>query len=254
MMKRVVPAVARRLGYEIRRIGEPDDRTGIDPHEATVLKTVRPYTMTSTERVLALVQATRYVSRNRVPGAFVECGVWRGGSMLASALTLCAEGDTERELFLFDTFEGMSAPTDADRDLAGSAASDLLASSPKGSSVRADANLEDVKHTMSLVGYPPERIHFVAGKVEDTLPHAALGEIALLRLDTDWYESTAHELKHLYPALAVGGVLIIDDYGHWMGARRATDEYFAQPGVAPLLLHPIDYTGRIAVKVWKGTA
>jgi hypothetical protein len=252
MMKRVVPAVARRLGYEIRRIGEPDDRAGLDAHEAAVLKAVRPYTMTSSERVLALVRATRYVSRNHLPGAFVECGVWRGGSMLATALTLCTEGDMERELFLFDTFEGMSVPTDMDRDLSGSAASELLASSPRGSSVWAEASLEDVQQTLSLSGYPAERIHFVRGKVEDTLPHAALTDIALLRLDTDWYESTAHELKHLYPALRVGGVLIIDDYGHWLGARRATDEYFAQPAVAPVLLNPIDYTGRIAVKVAMG--
>jgi hypothetical protein len=99
-----------------------------------------------------------------------------------------------------------------------------------------------------------DRVQFVKGKVEDTIPHGDLGSIALLRLDTDWYESTAHELKHLYPKLAVGGVLIIDDYGHWQGARKATDAYLSQHTIAPILLNTIDYTGRIAVKVWDSAA
>ncbi|HYM86681.1 MAG TPA: TylF/MycF/NovP-related O-methyltransferase, partial [Pseudoxanthomonas sp.] len=73
--------------------------------------------------------------------------------------------------------------------------------------------------------------------------------IALLRLDTDWYESTRHEMIHLFPRLCVGGVLILDDYGHWLGARRAVDEYLGEHNV-PLFLQRIDYTGRYAVK-WR---
>jgi O-methyltransferase len=83
--------------------------------------------------------------------------------------------------------------------------------------------------------------------VERTLPDRAPAEIALLRLDTDWYESTRHELVHLYPRLSAGGVLIVDDYGHWAGAKRAVDEYLGEQA-EPLLLHRIDYTGRIAIK------
>src|SRR5436309_1043008 len=93
---------------------------------------------------------------------------------------------------------------------------------------------------------PADRVHMVAGPVEETLPDHAPGQLALLRLDTDWYESTRQELEHLYPRLAHGGVLIVDDYGHWAGARRAVDEYFARE--APLLLSRIDYTARIAIK------
>ena len=96
-------------------------------------------------------------------------------------------------------------------------------------------------------GYPSERIHFVPGKVEDTIPASAPESIALLRLDTDWYESTKHELVHLFPRLATSGVLIIDDYGHWRGSRLACDEYFEQNRV-PILLNRIDFTGRIALK------
>jgi hypothetical protein len=108
-------------------------------------------------------------------------------------------------------------------------------------------DVESVRTRLIEPGYPPERIHLVEGPVEQTLPDAAPDAIALLRLDTDWYESTRHELAHLYPRLAEGGVLILDDYGHWQGARRAVDEYFAGEA-PPLLLNRIDYTGRIAVK------
>jgi O-methyltransferase len=104
-----------------------------------------------------------------------------------------------------------------------------------------------VRDAVLGVGYPASRIHFVEGAVEDTLPDRAPGEIALLRLDTDWYASTKHELEHLYPRLVAGGVLILDDYGYWQGARRAVDEYFAAKG-EPLLLNRIDGTARIAIR------
>jgi hypothetical protein len=92
-----------------------------------------------------------------------------------------------------------------------------------------------------------ERVHFIEAPVEESLPAHAPEQIALLRLDTDWYASTRHELEHLYPRLVPGGVLIIDDYGHWEGARRAADEYFGKIG-EHLLLNRLDYAARIAVK------
>jgi predicted O-methyltransferase YrrM len=104
-----------------------------------------------------------------------------------------------------------------------------------------------VRETVARAGYPAERIHFVKGAVEETIPRTLPGPLALLRLDTDWYQSTRHELVHLYPLLAPGGVLIVDDYGHWQGAARAVDEYFAAHPPGPLLTR-IDYTGRLAVK------
>jgi hypothetical protein len=105
-----------------------------------------------------------------------------------------------------------------------------------------------VQRAVRSTGYDPGKIHLIKGKVEDTVPGAAPTKIALLRLDTDWYESTRHELEHLFPRLSPGGVIIIDDYGHWQGARRATDEFLAQHNI-PLLLNRIDYTARIGVKV-----
>jgi O-methyltransferase len=250
MFGKAVHRIASSFGYDLTRRVPLADRADLDDIEKHVLREVNGYTLTSEARILALVRAVRYIARSAVPGALVECGVWRGGSMLAAALALRAEGDTARDLFLFDTFDGMSEPTEADRDLAGKSARELLDSTPKSSEVWCYADLADVTRTMAKANYPANRIHFVKGKVEATIPHADVGAIALLRLDTDWYESTAHEFKHLYAKLAVGGVLVIDDYGHWQGARKATDEFLSQQSTAPILLNTIDYTGRIAVKVW----
>jgi O-methyltransferase len=213
------------------------------------LDVVRPYTMTSPERIHAVIEAVRYITRRRVPGAIVECGVWRGGSMMAAARTLLSLGSTDRDIYLFDTFEGMSPPTQHDVDLAGQDAGAMLAGSNRADagSYWCYASLEDVQGALAKVGYPANRLHYVRGKVEETVPGQAPGQIALLRLDTDWYESTRHELVHLYPRLSSGGVLIIDDYGHWKGSRKATDEFIAATPDFGLLTR-IDYTGRLAVK------
>ena len=100
---------------------------------------------------------------------------------------------------------------------------------------------------MQRTGYDPARMHFVKGDVLETVPQEAPERIALLRLDTDWYESTRHELDHLYARLSPGGILIIDDYGHWRGARRAVDEFIEKHRLR-LFLNRIDYTGRLAIK------
>ena len=242
----------RRLGIEVvrRNDGHPaPPPPDIDTAAAATIRMVQPYTMTSPERLYALIQAVRHVSAAAIPGDIVECGVWRGGSMMAAARTLIECGDTNRNLHLFDTFEGMSPPSARDVAIDGRSASDLLRTQDKGepTSVWCYATLEDVRSAMSRVPYDSKRIHYVKGKVEDTLPGAAPERVAVLRLDTDWYESTRHELEHLYPRLSYGGVLIIDDYGHWAGCRQAVDEYFTSRKIH-LLLNRVDYTGRSAIK------
>jgi hypothetical protein len=221
-----------------------------DFDEATIAlcRYVQGFTMTSKVRVYALRSSVQYVVRHDIPGAIVECGVWKGGSMMAVARTLLEEG-ARRELYLFDTFEGMSEPTDVDKDMQGQAAAHLLATHDKGKDlIWAYGPLEEVQRNLHSTGYDKDLMKFVRGKVEETLPANAPERIALLRLDTDWYESTYHEMVHLYPRLSVGGVLIIDDYGHWKGSQKAVDQYFAERGLK-LLLNRIDYTGRIAVKM-----
>jgi O-methyltransferase len=264
----VVKRFAARLGYDIVRRSEPVPASAApEPVGATVATAspapvqaadidaatmetyaaVRDYTMTSLERVAALCEAVRYVTRHAIPGDLVECGVWRGGSMLAAARTLLEQGDGERILWLYDTFAGMPEPTALDvRDTDGTPAAALLASHDRTTDLWAVSPLDEVKRVMALSEYPGERIRYVPGKVEDTIPVGAPQQIAILRLDTDWYESTHHELVHLLPRVSPGGVLIIDDYGFWQGARRAVDEYLDSSGMR-LLLNRIDDTGRIAV-------
>jgi O-methyltransferase len=208
---------------------------------------VKPYTMTTPPRIYALARSVEYVVRQEIAGAVVECGVWRGGSMMAVALTLLRLGVTDRDLYLFDTFEGMTEPGAEDVMHTGERAAELLADPRRQEHYRAAAGLDEVRRSMLEVGYPQDRLHFVQGPVEETLPDRAPDEVALLRLDTDWYASTKHELVHLYPRLAPGGVLIVDDYAYWHGARRAVDEYVEEHEL-PLLLNRVDYTARLAVK------
>jgi hypothetical protein len=214
-----------------------------------IFRAVTQYTMTSFERIAALCQSIAYIEANGVPGAVVECGVWKGGSMMAAAMALLHLHSTTRTLYLFDTFDGMTAPCAVDRDLLGRPAEDLLRDeSPDRELMRGRCELDEVSQAMLRTGYPMDRMVFVPGPVEETLPGQAPERIALLRLDTDWYESTCHELEHLWPRLVRGGVLIVDDYGHWQGARLAVDEYFARHQLK-LPLHVIDYTGRLVVKM-----
>ncbi|MGL5824325.1 MAG: TylF/MycF/NovP-related O-methyltransferase [Nocardioides sp.] len=192
--------------------------------------------MTSPEKLFALITAVRYVVDQGVDGAIVECGVWRGGSMHAIARTLDECGAHDRSLYLFDTFEGMTEPTDRDHKLVGGKAADLLQAASKEKWVWAIASTEDVEAGLRTLPYPYDRFTLVKGPVEETIPEHAPESIALLRLDTDWYESTKHELEHLYGRLQPGGVLIIDDYGTWAGSKEATDEFLAGLPAAPLML------------------
>lgn len=261
LARRFLKVVAGSFGYSIQRSAPapvvsapaefPPDFT---IEEQEIWRFVKQCTMTSKERVVSLIRAVQYLERNRVPGAFVECGVWRGGSMMAVAKTLLAARSTDRELFLFDTFAGMPEPTSVDVDAFGRPAAALLEDLRKRpveeraeNHVLAESSLEVVRGNLISTGYPPERLHFVQGRVEDTVPGRAPSNIALLRLDTDWYESTLHELVHLFPRLSSHGVLIIDDYGDWEGARLAVDEYFQRSGER-IFLSRIDHTGRIAVR------
>lgn len=218
-----------------------------DDETREIWRLVRSRTMTGHAKVHYLSDAVRYVVRNQIPGAMLECGVWRGGSMLAVAHTLLRLGVTDRDLYLFDTFTGMSEPSERDVHIrAGKSAERMLSDRDRGGPIWRVATLEDVKEGFDGVEYPTERLHFVPGKVEDTIPEQAPDQIAILRLDTDWYESTKHELEHLYSRLSPGGILIIDDYGSWQGSKDATDEFLDKTG-EPLMLTRVA-RGRVAVK------
>ena len=236
-----VDPVANRIQELVHQLPDASDR------QRQLIASVEPLTMTSPERILALCNAVEYVSKHGIEGDIVECGVWRGGSMVAAAKTLLHFNDSDRKLWLYDTFEGMSEPGKEDVDFMGQMANHLLSQQQREDqkSIWCYSPIDQVRLAMSETGYPLDRVNFIQGKVEETLPCTTPDRISLLRLDTDWYESTRCELEHLFPKVADGGILIIDDYGHWEGCRRAVDEYFRQREIK-IFLHRIDYTGRIA--------
>ena len=250
--EQAINSVAGLVGLQVSRTNSAAVRLPVEATaaDAALIASLRPYTMTSGERLWSLVNAVRYVIDEGLPGDFAECGVWRGGSVMAMAKQLRALAVNDRRIWLYDTFAGMTAPTAADVEAGtGVTAETMLAGTEvgDGNNVWCVAGLSDVKANVRSTGYPFDQFTFVEGDVAVTLKQSVPESISLLRLDTDWYESTKLGLDILYPRLVVGGVCILDDYGHWQGARTAVDEYFAATGHRPFM-HPIDYSGRVFIK------
>lgn len=243
MINKLLRSVAQNFGYDIVKKPKEIQTDRSDAKFQEIYHKVRPYTMTSIDRIWSLYNSVNYISQNKIEGDIVECGVWRGGSSMVAALSLINNKDTQRHLYMYDTYEGMSEPTGEDVSIHGDTGEDTW----QGIN-QCYADFPDVERNIGSTNYPKNQIHMIKGKVEETIPHQIPEKISILRLDTDWYESTYHELVHLYPRLVKGGVLIIDDYGHWQGARKAVDQYFQENNI-PVLLNWIDYTGRVAVKI-----
>jgi O-methyltransferase len=229
---------------------------GVDmtPETVATIKFVRPYTMTTVQRIEAVISATHHVVANDIPGAFVESGVWMGGSIMAAARTLVELGVTDRDLYLFDTYEGLPEPGEHDVTVGeGQSVEELYAQlqAAAGDAPYLEAPVDKVRANVALTGYPMDRVHTIAGMVEDTIPANTPEQVAFLRLDTDFYSSTKVEMENLFPRLSAGGILIIDDYGYLQGARKAVDDYFATYPF-PVFLHRIDTTGRLVVKPNEG--
>ncbi len=211
-------------------------------------KRAQPNSMVSPERLYATYQAIKYAEANNIEGDVVECGVWKGGNSMVMAMTLINCNSEHRDIYLYDTFEGMVEPGEKDIDFKGQHSGGVWKKHQSS-----DVNewcyspLEEVQQNMASTGYPDDKVHFIKGKVEDTIPGNIPDKIAVLRLDTDWYESTVHELEHLFPRLADRGVLLIDDYGHWKGQKEAVDAYF-EDKFKPLLSRT-DYSGRMMIKL-----
>jgi O-methyltransferase len=255
-LRRVAKGTLAKMGYDVARRSDsaaPSMPQGVDPETAATVRAVQGYTLTPPERVVALCEAVRYVVRAGVSGAFAECGVWRGGSCLAILRTLCSLGVTDRDLYLYDTFESMPPPGPEDVDLYGVPAATYHERLAQGADYDHEAfdylPFAQVQALLHDTGYPPERLHFVKGLVEDTLPDQAPRQVCLLRLDTDYYQSTRHELFHLFPRMQSGGVLLIDDYGYFEGCKKATDEYIACLAASGrhLFLSRIDFSARLAI-------
>lgn len=247
------------LGLEIRKkVLNSLEKTTYFPIEFTenekkIFNYIRTnnLSMTSDERLFSTILLCKYIITEKIPGDFVECGVWRGGNSILAA-SIFQEYGVKKKVYLFDTFEGMTRPTEFDRQASDGLPAEIEFSKSQHHNYNewCYASLNEVQENFRKAGLLNDNIIFVKGDVLQTLAEASLlpSKISVLRLDTDWYESTKVELEILYPRVSVGGGIIIDDYGHWSGAKKATDEYFDKFGSRPLL-HYIDYTGRLGIKI-----
>jgi O-methyltransferase len=243
-LKYEVNKVLRKItGYQFSKPYSFLDDPRLSVGEKTIYNKVSNRTMTNSNSIANLVAATKYVNNLKIQGAFVECGVWRGGSAMAFCLSNLEQGVNTRELFLLDTYEGFSQVNEVDFEISnGKMASDLL---KIDTNYLCYANLDDVKIGMRETNYPTDKIHYLVGDVINTNLALLPKEISILRLDTDYYDSTKWELENLFPLLVPGGVLIIDDYDHWNGCRQACDEYFLDKDSTFLI--QMQY-GRIMIK------
>lgn len=183
----------------------------------------------------ALYRAVRYVVKQEIPGDVVECGCARGGSAALMALTLRRLG-SQRKLWLFDTFEGLPAPSSKDPDFE---IADLFTGTCVG-------GLDEVRGLFQRLN-TAENVTFVKGLFQETLPATPIQQIAVLHIDGDWYESVRVCLETLYDKVVAGGLIQLDDYGYWQGARKAVDEFLARRGIRTPLQR-LDYSGRFLIK------
>jgi O-methyltransferase len=244
-VKRQAARLIRASGYTFGPLPVPGAiSTDLDDHFVEVLRgmhNIGKFEM----RQHTTYGAVKYVVTAGIAGDLVECGVYQGRQVLMMAETLTALGVTDRDIYLYDTFAGQIKPTAEDfkdRDNPEASARANLKRWEKGQMTGASkewkvATVDEVRANVYRSRYPRERFHFIEGDVLETLAVDRHARIAVLRLDTDWYESTRHELERLYHRLAVGGVLIIDDYGRWRGCRKAVDAFFDRLGPrAPMLV------------------
>lgn len=210
------------------------------------------YSKASRDRLQAMITACRLVDKKNIEGDVVECGVWRGGHIILARLV-----SPQRRCWMYDTFDGMTKPDpvrDTKMQEKGRPAILTWNSKTAYGNKWAAASVEEVIENLSGEGVwsnQPDKCKMIVGRVEETLTNESLlpEKIALLRLDTDWYASTKIELQKLYPRLQAGGVLIVDDFGHWRGCRDACLEYFRKIGVAfDTEMTWIDYTAVMFVK------
>lgn len=199
---------------------------------------VKPYTMTSVERISCLFDSLEYIRKNNIEGDLIECGVWKGGNILGMMEYLNFFKIYDKKIWMYDTFEGMTKPSDVDIDLNNTKAEQIF------DTILCYSSIDEVKKNLSQSKFPIENLKIIIGDVVETLniSENTPDIISLLRLDTDWYFSTKKELEVLYPKLNKKGILIVDDYGHWQGSKKAVDEFFKEKMINK---KQIDYTGII---------
>lgn len=189
------------------------------------------FTQLSQERLDHLWQCMKEVEENHVPGDFIEAGVWKGGATIFMRAFLAVNHDTERKVWVADSFAGFPPTNRANEREINNIIMPFNV-----------VSLETVKNNFALFNLLDDQVCFLKGFFSQTLPHAPIRELAILRLDGDLYESTMDALIHLYPKLSIGGYLIIDDYGHFPGCAEAINDYRKMHGITEEIVWE-DYTG-----------
>lgn len=239
-----------RIGYRLIKIPQPEKwPPDIEPAFTALYERTKPCTMVNTERSYALYKAIEYLHTNKITGDIVECGVWKGGSMMLAAIALKKLGDTSRHIYLYDAFRGLPPPTEKDVFVrSGQPIMNKWEKTKHGNTnLWCYTTREECEKNMRTTGYPMEKIHIVDGWVEDTVPQNTPKQIALLRLDLDFYKATKHVLPHLFPKISSLGIFLSDNYGVFEGEQDAINEYLKESGNSNIFLSRIDEQGRIAV-------
>lgn len=249
---RISRIVLSKFGFEIKLGTDSVLYPELSEKEIGFIRSIfaQSLSMTSFESLCTLAIVCKKISQSDIEGDFVEVGVWRGGSSLVAKKFLTGG----RRFFLFDTYAGMTKPTENDfrigADNNESAAAKWQTSQKSDHNDWVFASLEEVKKNFDKFNLLDSSIEFRKGDVRETLLTESLPtQIAILRLDTDFYDSTLIEMQKLWPSLVSGGILILDDYGHWDGARKAVDEYIQDLGLSDILMIPIaGGGGRLIIK------
>ena len=245
VLREALKGIRKILGL---RDAQPEFPIDFSRKTIALCKKVKPFTMTSYERIAVLEMGIKYLVKQNVPGDMVECGVARGGSILVMAMTLVNMQAVDRRLWLYDTFEGMPEPTEYDLGRYGTNAIKKYHKHLEGNvSKWINHPIEEVKSVIAKSEYPASNIRFIKGKVEDTLQKETPEQIAMLRLDTDFYESTKVEMDILYPKVSPGGLILLDDYYKWQGSKKAVDEFIETNKIC-IFWSRIDSNSAIGVK------
>jgi hypothetical protein len=221
----------------------------IEESDLNFLKKINEFTMCAPANHWAIIQSLQHIKKNNIEGDLVECGVYKGGNIILFDYLL-EKYQLNKKIFAYDTFEGMPKPSEIDMDLKNNLASQTKKNYEKNNIIWCYASLDEVKNNIKKFNLQFEnKFKFIKGDVlktlivKDNIPE----KISLLRLDTDFYESTKIELEILFPRLVKNGILIIDDYGHWKGSKKAVDEYFNLKENFKWF-HRIDYASRLLIK------
>ncbi|WP_018503386.1 TylF/MycF family methyltransferase [Parafrankia discariae] len=226
-VRRLADLFSQRAGVEIVRTVAGQRGDGRDwPRLA--------HTMTGVRRMESLQYCVEQVLRDGVAGDLIETGVWRGGSCILMRGVLAAYGDTERTVWVADSFEGLPPPDPARY------AADAGDTHHQNRALA--VSLEEVRDNFRRYGLLDGQVRFLKGWFRDTLPAAPIDRLAVLRLDGDMYESTVDALRGLYPKLSPGGFCVVDDYGAIEGCRAAVDDFRRTAGIEEEIVR-IDWTG-----------